>query len=227
MSGGTTVRLRDRMNISAVHSFLVQAAKQVDPQPTASGTEVPMQGQLFKMLQELCDRAPTECNVEIIFCPSEEGATDNDCRTCLQAYVRNPSLANGRAIAERLQGVTTKRSGLGLLFLVKGETATGSHVLVISRFPAEQGVLAQEHADQLYVEFRERVFMKNAKAQERHLSTRRRRWSADLRKAARLTVSSLVPVNSRSTGSASFWRLNSGLRGRSVARGWPPRCEPP
>ena len=152
------------MNISAIHSFLVQAAKRLDPQPTASGTRVPMRGQLFNMLQALCDRAPIECDVEIVFRPNEEGAADNDCRTCLEAYVRNPSLEYGRVIAERLQRVTTKRSGLGLLFLVKAEIAADSHVLVISRFPAEQGVVAQEDADRLDVEFIERVFMKNAKA---------------------------------------------------------------
>ena len=159
----TTKRLGDHMNILAIHSFLVQAAKHLDPQPTASGTKVPMQGQLFSMLQDLCDRAPTECDVEIMFRLNQDGTTDNDCRNCLEAYLRNPSLEHGRVIAERLQGVTTMRSGLGLLFLAKAESA-GSYVLVISRFPAEQGVVAQEHSDRLDVEFIERVFMKNATA---------------------------------------------------------------
>ena len=76
------------MKISAIHSFLVQAAKHLDPQPTASGTRVPMQGQLFSMLQDLCDRAPTECDVEIMFRPNEEGVADNDCRICLEAYMK-------------------------------------------------------------------------------------------------------------------------------------------
>ena len=151
------------MNISAIHSFLVQAAKNLDPQPTASGTQVPMQGPLFNMLQDLCDRAPTECDVEIMFRPSADGSTDNDCRTCLEAYMRNPSLAQGRVIAERLQAVTTKRSGLGLLFLAKAEVPD-AHILVISRFPAEQGIIANEDADRLSVHFMKRVFMKNAKA---------------------------------------------------------------
>lgn len=161
--GTIAKRPGDRMNISAIHSFLVQAAKHLDPQPTASGTKVPMQGQLFSMLQDLCNRAPTECDVEIMFRPNQDGTTDNDCRNCLEAYLRNPSLEHGRVIAERLQGVTTMRSGLGLLFLAKAESA-GSHVLAISRFPAEQGVVAQEHSDRLDVEFIERVFMKNATA---------------------------------------------------------------
>ena len=123
-----------------------------------------MEGQLFFMLQELCDRAPNECKIEIMFRPNEDGATNNDSRACLEEYARDASLDNGRLIAERLQSVTTNRSGLGLLFLAKGEMPSGSHGLIISRFPAEQGVVAQEHADRLAVEFIERVFMKNAKA---------------------------------------------------------------
>ena len=55
------------------------------------------------------------------------------------------------------------RSGLGLLFLIKGEM-NGEQRLVISRFPADQGVIAEEQQEQLSVEFVERVFMKSAKA---------------------------------------------------------------
>ena len=152
------------MDVSAAHSFLVQPAKSWDQRPQASGTEIPTEGQLFNMLQELCNRAPNECRIEIMFRPDEDGTPANDSRADLEAYARNPTLEHGRVIAERLQSVTTNRSGLGLLFLAKGRMVSGSHGLVISRFPAEQGVLAQEHADQLSVEFIERVFMKNTRA---------------------------------------------------------------
>ena len=116
------------------------------------------------MLQELCRRAPAECKIEIMFRPDEEGTADNTARASLEAYAKNPTLENGRAIAERLQSYTTRRSGLGLLFLANGAISTDSHGLVISRFPAEQGVVAREDADRLDVEFMERVFMKNAQA---------------------------------------------------------------
>jgi hypothetical protein len=66
-------------------------------------------------------------------------------------------------LANRLQAVSTHRSGLGLLFLIKGSDE-GAHQLVIARFPADQGVIAQENAQQLSVEYIERVFMKSAKA---------------------------------------------------------------
>ena len=152
------------MNITAAHSFLVQPAKLLEPQPPTSGTVVPMEGQLFVMLQDLCRRAPSECRIEIVFRPSEDGTTKNEARAYLETYANHPSLESGRLIAAHLQSVTTRRSGLGLVFLVKGATPSGSHRLVIARFPADQGIVAHEVADHLSVEFIERVFMKNAKA---------------------------------------------------------------
>lgn len=152
------------MNISAAHSYLVQPAKHVDPQPTVSGTAVPLRGALFDMLDELCRRAPTECQIEVVFRLDADGGQENKCRVALEAYLSDPSLENGRVIAQRLQRVTTKRSGLGLLFLAAGIIGDRELALVISRFPAEQGVVAQEDAERLDVEFIERVFMKNAKA---------------------------------------------------------------
>lgn len=72
-------------------------------------------------------------------------------------------MPHGRKIAERLQTITTNRSGLGLLFLMQGK-ARGSHKLVVSRFPADQGVIAEEDENHLSIEFIERVFMKSARA---------------------------------------------------------------
>jgi putative GTP pyrophosphokinase len=58
---------------------------------------------------------------------------------------------------------TTHRSGLGLLFLVTGED-DGETKIVVSRFPADSGVLAEEKGKGLTVEFLERIFMKGAKS---------------------------------------------------------------
>jgi hypothetical protein len=59
--------------------------------------------------------------------------------------------------------MTTQRSGLGLLFLMSG-VDDGDSKLVLSRFPADQGILAEETEDRLRVEFLEKVFMKSATA---------------------------------------------------------------
>ena len=115
------------------------------------------------MLLGLFDRTADECDIEIVFRPNEEEEQQNDCRDLLVAYVEDRSIPNGRRIAHCLQSVTTLRSGLGLLFLMKGK-AEDDHKLVLARFPADQGVIAEEHAQQLIVQFIERVFMNSAKA---------------------------------------------------------------
>ena len=152
------------MNASEVHSFLVLPAKHQHGSPVPIGTAVAKEVPLFRMVRELCRRAPRECKIEIVFRPAEDGSTENEARACLEAYANHPSLEFAQPIAARLQGVTTRRSGLGLLFIAKCASPSGGHGLVIFRFPTDQGVVANEVAGQLDVEFLERVFMKNANA---------------------------------------------------------------
>ncbi len=151
------------MPIERVHSFLVHPAKNQEEQPNIGGTRIPHNGSLFRMLTGVFDRASQECDIDIVFRPSAAGEQQNECRDLLVAYVQQPTIQRGRLIARRLQAVSTHRSGLGLLFLIKGNV-DGEHRLVISRFPADQGVIAEEQHEQLSVEFVERVFMKSAKA---------------------------------------------------------------
>ena len=115
------------------------------------------------MLNGVFDRAPEECDIEIVFRRNDDGQQQNDCRDLLVAYAEDPSMPNGRLIAQRLQAGTTHRSGLGLFFLMKGQQ-DDVHTLVVARFPADQGVIAHEDAREFSVEFVERVFMKSAKA---------------------------------------------------------------
>ena len=147
-----------------VHSFLVHPGKNEKRTPSIRGTAVPQSGKLYAMLWDLFRRASVECNIETVFVPDEQGNQENELRGLLARYAKNPNLPSGRSIAKRLQRVTTKRSGLGLLFLLKGTCSDGRHVLVISRFPASQGITATESSRDLTVEFLEQVFMKNTKA---------------------------------------------------------------
>lgn len=152
------------MPLTHAHSYLVHPAKGDDPQPPISGTTVPATGALHRMLTELFDRAPDECTIQIVFSPDENGDQNNPCRDNIEAYARRPRVDLGRTVAQRLQAITTHRSGLGLLFLLRGSHGSARESLVISRFPADEGVVAQEDAGNLSVEFIERVFMKNSKA---------------------------------------------------------------
>jgi len=158
------------MAIERVHSFLIHPAKHEKDHPEIRGTQIPRRGSLNTMLEGVFERASAECRIEIAFRTGAGVSRQNDCRDLLIAYTREPSIPSGRLIASRLQAVSTHRSGLGLLFLMKGE-ADGQHQLVLSRFPADQGVIAEEQEHHLSVEFVERVFMKSAKAYKSALYT--------------------------------------------------------
>lgn len=151
------------MTVTRAHSFLVHPAKgEADP-PEIGGTTVPKSGKLAGMLEDVFERAPSECKIEIVFRPEDDGSQRNACRDDLLSYLNGPTLSKGRSLATSLQDVTTNRSGLGLMFLIAG-IVQGRHRLVVSRFPADEGIIAEENRRQLSVEFIERVFMKSAKA---------------------------------------------------------------
>jgi hypothetical protein len=149
------------VSISRIYSYLVHAAKHEHVQPPIGGVQVQHQGKLFDMLSKLDTAARSECDIDIVFDPAEDGTQQNDCRDALLRHLQNPGMASGRAIASRLQRVTTRRSGMALVFVITGRDQHG-HRLLISRFPAETGVMAEEHGESISVEFVEKVFMKNS-----------------------------------------------------------------
>lgn len=151
------------MPITRIHSFLVHPSKHEERQPQISGVEVPYVGRLFEMLSSLDTGAESECDIEIMFRPQDDGAQQNDCRDLLLTYLGKPTLEGGLDLAKRLQSFTTRRSGLGLLFLIAAKNQHGLRLL-LSRFPAESGVMAEENGRTLDVTFVEKVFMKNAKS---------------------------------------------------------------
>lgn len=151
------------MKIEKIHSYLVNPEKGIEEQSEIRGTEVTNKGNLYKMLTEIFFEAPSECKYEIAFLHNEDGEQQNDCKDLIIEYTKTGEYKNGLKIAEHLQLQTTKRSGLGLLFLILGKNGN-KHRLVISRFPADNGILAEESKSALNVKFVERIFMKNAKA---------------------------------------------------------------
>jgi hypothetical protein len=148
------------MSITALHSFLVAPAKGVDPQPAIRGVLVKQEGRLFDMLKSVYDKSDTECNIDISFNSDDQ---TNECRDQIIKYANKPTIEAGRTIAKRLQNHTTHRSGLGLLFLING-TEGKTQKLVISRFPAEHGVVAEQKKNSLSIKYLEEIFMKSEKA---------------------------------------------------------------
>lgn len=151
------------MPITHIHTYLVHPARGIEEPDAIGGSALPLNGKMFKLLREVYDRADRECDVAISFNHGPDGRQQNDCRDLLIAYARAPHLARGRHIAERLAACTDNRSRMGLLFLVVG-TEGLDHKVIISRFPADSGILAEQDGGNLNVEFLERIFMKSAKS---------------------------------------------------------------
>jgi hypothetical protein len=148
------------MRPTKILSYLVPAGKGREEAEDLTGTAVPLSGSLFSMLSAVFEKSEEECKVPIRFVTA--GSQQNDVRDEIRDLLKSPTLLRGKKLAERLGGVSTGKSGLGLLFLLLGQES-GTHKLVLSRFPADQGVLAERKKGALQVEFVERIFMKNAK----------------------------------------------------------------
>ena len=122
------------MKIDKIHSFLVKPEKNIDEQSEIRGTVVSTMGTLLTMLTEIFNSALSECTYEIAFQHNKNGEQQNSCKDLIVGYTNTGDFQDGLKIAEHLQNQTTKRSGLGLLFLILGSDRSKKR-LVISRFP--------------------------------------------------------------------------------------------
>lgn len=145
--------------ISTIFSTLVPPRSSNEP-IEIRGATIPLAGKLYTMLEAIYAKADSECRTPIRFVTAPDGTQNNEVRSSFIALVESPSLDQAKKLGERLCGVTTDRSGLGLLFFVLGKDGN-EHKLMVSRFPANQGIIAEPHGQELTVEFVEKVFMKN------------------------------------------------------------------
>lgn len=152
------------MRLETIHTYLVYPEKNVEEQSEVRGMDYTRRtGKLFTLLESIFTKSPTECKNEIQFEMNDRGEQQNDCQDIVLKYLAKRSLVNGGQLAERLQRVSTHRSGLGLLFLLYGASGANKR-LVISRFPADSGILAEEGNGKLEISFVEKIFMKSSKA---------------------------------------------------------------
>ena len=151
------------ISLGTVHSFLTHPGKGMESQHDIGGTKVLHGGKLWPKLAVVFERAPHECDIEVVFRPDATGAQASLRRDEMLTYLYGPTLQRGRHIAGELQAFTTNKSGMGLLFLMTGKSGD-QHRLVLARFPADEGIIAEESKESLSVEFLERVFMKSARS---------------------------------------------------------------
>jgi hypothetical protein len=151
------------MPIQAIYSFLTYPKRSHPDDPLAPGAQIPVEAdnKLVRMLEALFQRAPQDCVIPIMF-RSDAADQTNPLRTELLALLADPSIESAAPLALRLQRSTTGTSGMGLMFICLSEEAGGETRLLLSRFPADEGVVAERSDAALTVQFVEQVFLKSA-----------------------------------------------------------------
>lgn len=153
------------MPIQAIYSFLTYPKRSHPDDPLAPGTQIPVEAdnKLVRMLEALFQRAPQDCAIPIMF-RADAADQMNPVRTELLALLAGPSVESAAPLALRLQRSTAGTSGMGLMFVCLGEDAGGGGGtrVLISRFPADEGVVAERSDVALTVQFVEQVFLKSA-----------------------------------------------------------------
>ncbi|TIX92777.1 hypothetical protein [Rhizobium sp. P44RR-XXIV] len=148
------------MTIEHLQTYLVYPNKGVAEPRVINGTDVPLEGEVFTLLNDVYIKSERECSIDIAFNQPADGVGLNPCRTLLLDYARAPSVATGLPLATRLAIHSTRRSALGLLFLATSMVGA-QRKIVIARFAANSGILADENREALSVEFVERVFLRS------------------------------------------------------------------
>lgn len=151
------------MTIEHLHTFLVYPNKGLAEPHPISGANVPLEGEVFDVLRDVYSSTDRECKIDISFNRGPDGEAVNDCRNLLLAYAQGPSVATGQPLADRLGIHTTRRSALGLLFLAVGAIEHETKV-IIARFAANSGILANEDPQELTVSFIKQIFMRSVGA---------------------------------------------------------------
>jgi hypothetical protein len=182
------------MQIDSIYSVLVPPLKHHDAEPLQGG-EIPLNGELYNLLQAAFVASPKECSIPIMF-PSDNQV--HAVRQMLQELVRHPSLDRTKELFVQLSTISTHVAGLALCFVMIGH-ADRKHVLYIARFPATEAIRTQL-GKKFRVELVKDIYMKSSRTY----------------KAALFIDSSIA--NGFWTGSATDKQINSPTQ--EVARYW-------
>lgn len=156
------------MEIIKIISFVAPVGKNVENKATIKtpGTEIHNGTALYNLISKLFNKSRKECNIPILFYPKKDGENyikKNEVRDLIIKAIKRKSISNCKEITRRLSLCTNNISKMGLLFFIFGKDKN-KKILLVSRFPAEQGITISELEDSLSVELVEDVFMKNRTA---------------------------------------------------------------
>lgn len=149
--------------IKFIHSYLVRPTDDEDDHPPI-GTIVPLSGDLYRILKAIFDKSDLECKIEVVFSKSDTGSQHNEVRQILVDMLEEEDDTTRDAVvlqlAVRLLDHTNGVTGPGLLFVIGG-VDNGKSKIMVSRFPADEGIMADEQGGKLTVAFVDKLFMKN------------------------------------------------------------------
>jgi hypothetical protein len=149
------------MEIARVFSFLTYPGKNREV-ADVTGAEIPIdEGKLCRMLDGIYAQSETECNIPIMF-SSDGEEQENEVRTEIRSILNTRRMDAAAHLANRLQRATGGQSGMALLFVCLGKPA--DEKIVIARFPADEGIVAEKDEGELTVQFVEQVFLKSSHA---------------------------------------------------------------
>jgi hypothetical protein len=117
-------------------------------------------GKLFISLQKTFEKAEKECNLPIVFRP-EKGTQKNEVRNLILNIIDKPSIKSSDPLMERLAKFTNNKSGAGLVFIIIGKHGRLTKLL-ISRYKAEEAIIAEAEAENLNVELIDNAYIKKA-----------------------------------------------------------------
>ncbi len=144
------------------YCFLTHAGKNEEVVEEVDGVEIePKSAKLYKLLENIFYDQISDKHIPIAFIADGNGTQNNEMRDIIIEHLKKRTLHSGLAMGERLQSYTTNVSGMGLLFIMTGKFS-GKIRIVISRFPADVGIMADRGKGGLKVELIEKVFMKDA-----------------------------------------------------------------
>lgn len=144
------------MTIEKIFAHLVYPNHRGDHLTPYTASEVQLEGKMFGLIKKIYDDSEIECNVDIGFTSTDQ---TNEMRSLILDLLSKRDAEAAGKIAERLASVTTRRSQLGLFFVVLARSNAKETVL-FSRFPTDQAILADDANGGLNIEFLEKVFVK-------------------------------------------------------------------
>jgi hypothetical protein len=144
------------MTITKIFAHLVYPNHRGDVPVPFTASELALDGKLFGMLKEVYDGSPKECNIDIAFRTDDQS---HEVRQLILDFISKKDATSAGRIAHRLAAKTTRRSQLGLFFVIHGQD-NKKDIVLLSRFPTDQAILADDGSGNLSVEFLEKVFVK-------------------------------------------------------------------